>query len=141
MNDPVPLDDRAQRLAAAKEAQANREKGIHANAVKQGRIAERTEILTQLGAQTLADASQAAQLRAERDARPTLNEERKHGRHRFWQGIAVGAAICAPLVALIILTMQSVIWDTAARSFREQAMTGAVLSGQQERTSQLPRQP
>jgi hypothetical protein len=62
--------------------------------------------------------------------RPTLAEEIKHGRFRFYQGIAAGIIAGSLLACVAIFTMQGVIWDTAARSFREQAMTGALLSTQ-----------
>jgi hypothetical protein len=122
----LPEAIRAQRLATIKQ----REDGVRAAAIKQGRILERQEIFQALGAKTVEDASQVAQLRSERDARPTLSEEMKHGRFRFWQGVAFGGVIFSVFTATVIFVMQGVIWDTAARSFREQAMTGALLSTQ-----------
>ena len=130
MSDPTPLQTQADKLAQAKQAQKQREDGIRAAAIKQGRSLERAEIFATLGAQTVEEASQLAQIRAERDARPTQAEELKHGRHRFYQGAVVGIVAGALLACVAIFTMQRVIWDTAARSFREQAMTGAILSGQ-----------
>ena len=121
----------AARAAALAKIEA-REKAIHANAVKQGRTAERTDMLKALGVQALEDASQLSQIRAERDARPTASEEQKHGRFRFYQGTAVGMIAGALLACIAIFAMQGVIWDTAARSFREQAMTGALLSTQDD---------
>ena len=61
-----------------------------ANAIKEGRRRERGALLSKLGAKTLEEASQLAQIRAERDARPTASEEAKHGRFRFYQGVAAG---------------------------------------------------
>jgi hypothetical protein len=95
---------------------------------KQAAARERASLLTKLGAQTLEEASQLATLRQERDARPTASEEAKHGRFRFYQGVAVGGIVFSAITCLAIFAMQGVIWDTAARSFREQAMTGAILS-------------
>ena len=57
---------------------------------KQAAAKERASLLAKLGAQTIEDASQLAQIRAERDARPTASEEAKHGRYRFYQGVAAG---------------------------------------------------
>lgn len=128
MTEPTSLP--ADKLAQAKLAQKQREDGIRAAAIKQGRQLERQELLQALGVQKLEDASELAQIRAERDARPTRAEELKHGRHRFYQGAVAGIVAGALLACIAIFTMQSVIWDTAARSFREQAMTGAILSGQ-----------
>ena len=128
MTEPTSLP--ADKLAQAKLAQKQREDGIRAAAIKQGRQLERQELLQALGVQKLEDASELAHIRAERDARPTQAEELKHGRHRFYQGAVVGIVAGALLACVAIFTMQRVIWDTAARSFREQAMTGAILSGQ-----------
>lgn len=130
MSEAAKLPD-AQRLEALARVK-QREDGIRAAAIKQGRQLERQELFQALGAQSLADASHLNQIRAERDARPTRAEELKHGRHRFYQGAVAGIVAGALLACIAIFTMQSVIWDTAARSFREQAMTGAILSGQRQ---------
>lgn len=121
--------------------QKAREDGIRAQAIKQGRQLERAEVLQALGVQRIEDASDLERVCAERDARPTVSEERKHGRHRFYQGAVVGIVAGALLACMAIFTMQRVIWDTAARSFREQAMTGALLSTQQEPRQNLRPQP
>lgn len=121
--------------------QKAREDGIRAQAIKQGRQLERAEVLQALGVQRIEDASDLERVCAERDARPTVSEERKHGRHRFWQGATVGVITGMIAASLLILFMQGLIWDTAARSFREQAMTGALLSSQREPQPQYQRQP
>jgi hypothetical protein len=89
-----------------------------------------------LGIQRIEEASQLAILRAERDARPTAGEEAKHGRHQRWLGFAIGVPAGMILACGAIFAMQGIIWDTATRSFREQAMTGALISthGEQERS-------
>jgi hypothetical protein len=93
-------------------------------------------MLQALGVQRIEEASQLAQLRAERDARPTTGEEAKHGRHQRWLGFAIGVPAGMILACGAIFAMQGIIWDTATRSFREQAMTGALISthGEQERS-------
>lgn len=121
--------------AARLKAQATlkaREDGIRAAAIKQGRTLERAEIMQALGVQRVEEASQINRLIAERDARPTLSEEQKHGRHQRWLGFAVGVPAGMMLACLAIFMMQGIIWDTATRSFREQAMTGAIISSQGE---------
>jgi hypothetical protein len=100
---------------------------------KKARQDERAGIFQALGAQNLEEASQLARVRAERDARPTPAEEAKHCVGNRWRGRVEGIVIGAMLACLAIFAMQQVIWDTAARSFREQAMTGAMLSSQDER--------
>lgn len=132
MTDATPLQTQADRLAEARKKQEQREQGIRAQAIKQGREAERNDILKALGVQRIEDASTSAQLRAERDARPTRDEELKHGRHRFYQGGLLGVCIGAMLASALIFAMQGMIWDTAARNFREQAMTGAILRAGEE---------
>jgi hypothetical protein len=119
----------ATRAAALAKVKA-REDGIRAQAIRQGREAERKDMLQALGIQRIEEASQLAQLRAERDARPTAGEEAKHGRHQRWLGFAIGVPAGMILACGAIFAMQGIIWDTATRSFREQAMTGAIISSQ-----------
>lgn len=136
MGEPHQLPEarRAEALAKVKA----REDGIRAAAIKQGRTLERNDILKALGVQALEEASHVARLTAERDARVTIQEERKHGRHQRWLGIGMGVPIGMVLACLAILAMQGVIWDTATRSFREQAMTGAIISSQDRERGDTP---
>lgn len=140
MTDPTPIDARAEHLAALKAKQASREQGIHANAFKQGRIAERTEIQTQLGVQAIADASQCAQLREERDARPTANEELKHGRHQRSAGRFEGALVGLALGTVLAYVLMPVVTTAVSGLLHEATITGAMVSSQQERAPTLPRQ-
>ena len=135
MGEPVSALPEATRAAALAKVKA-REDGIRAQAIRQGREAERKDMLQALGVQRIEEASQLAQLRAERDARPTTGEEAKHGRHQRWLGFAIGVPAGMILACGAIFAMQGIIWDTATRSFREQAMTGALISthGEQERS-------
>jgi hypothetical protein len=128
MSEPHALPQ-ATREAALAKVKA-REDGIRAQAIRQGREAERKDMLQALGVQRIEEASQLAQLRAERDARPTVGEEAKHGRHQRWLGFAIGVPAGMILACGAIFAMQGIIWDTATRSFREQAMTGAIISSQ-----------
>lgn len=81
---------------------------VRANGIKEGRKLERNEILASVGAESVNDFSQLAILRAERDARPTLNEEAKHGWAKFWQGTTLGVALGAALVLAVgSLTLSS----------------------------------
>ncbi len=129
MGEPVSALPEATRAAALAKVKA-REDGIRAQAIRQGREAERKDMLQALGIQRIEEASQLAQLRAERDARPTAGEEAKHGRHQRWLGFAIGVPAGMILACGAIFAMQGIIWDTATRSFREQAMTGAIISSQ-----------
>lgn len=122
------------RQAEARAKIKAREDGIRANAIKEGRTLERRDLLARLGAQAIEEASQLAILRKERDERPTRAEEAKHVRGAMGWGMLWGAILGAAIMCAAIFIMQGVIWDTAARSFREQAMTGAMLSSQQERS-------
>jgi hypothetical protein len=135
VGEPVSALPEATRAAALAKVKA-REDGIRAQAIRQGREAERKDMLQALGIQRIEEASQLAQLRAERDARPTAGEEAKHGRHQRWLGFAIGVPAGMILACGAIFAMQGIIWDTATRSFREQAMTGALISthGEQERS-------
>lgn len=135
---PTPISQRNETLLAAKRAQEQREQGIRANAIKQGRELERKEICEKAGVTVLDDISILHQIRVEHAAADQANElrwmreEAKHGKYKWWVGYAFGIATALPATAALILAMQGVIWDTAARNFREQAMTGAVLSAGQE---------
>jgi hypothetical protein len=131
VGEPVSALPQATREAALAKVKA-REDGIRAQAIRQGREAERKDMLQALGIQRIEEASQLAQLRAERDARPTVGEEAKHGRHQRWLGFAIGVPVGMILACAAIFAMQGIIWDTATRSFREQAMTGAIISSQGE---------
>jgi hypothetical protein len=135
VGEPVSALPEATRAAALAKVKA-REDGIRAQAIRQGREAERKDMLQALGIQRIEEASQLAILRAERDARPTAGEEAKHGRHQRWLGFAIGVPAGMILACGAIFAMQGIIWDTATRSFREQAMTGALISthGEQERS-------
>lgn len=98
---------------------------------KRARAAERSDIYAKLGVQQLEDASQLAQLRAERDARPTQAEEAKHGRYRFWQGTAIGlsagAAIGASMVALAFAWSMRESFTQAADYGSRMVVSGAAL--------------
>lgn len=134
--DAQPLQTQADRLAAAKRAQEQRENGIRAQAIKQGRELERMDIQRAAGVAAIEEISLLAQVRLEHAAHMQANEsrwereERKYGAGKFWLGAAFGISIGLVAAAAIILAMQGVIWDTAIASFREQAMTGALLSGE-----------
>ena len=95
---------------------------------KRARQSERHGLLLALGAQSIEEASEVAKLKAELSERPTHPELKKHGRHNRWMGGLFGYCAGVVSAAAIILVMQGVIWNTAAHSFREQAMTGAILS-------------
>lgn len=80
---------------------------------KQAKKEATAELLTRLGTQTLEEASQLAKIRAERDARPTAGEEAKHGKYRFWQGVAMGGAIIGSIVAIAAALYTDSVIDSA----------------------------
>lgn len=119
------------RRAKAEATIKAREDGIRAAAIKQGRVAERADILKALGAQALEEASQLAQIRAERDARPTQHAYGRHGIARFFQGIAVGAPLWfllgAGAVALAFQWSMRESFDNAADYGSRMVVSGAAL--------------
>ena len=132
------VDENNAKLVAAMRAKEQREQGLRGQAKREGREEREREILQQAGVAAIDEISMLAQIRAEHDAEKRqielrwFREEQKHGGGKWWQGYAFGLVCGVPASAAIILLMQGVIWDTAARNFREQAMTGAVLSAGQE---------
>lgn len=139
LSDAQPLNAQAERLAAAKRVQEQRENGIRAQAIKQGRELERQDLQRAAGVATLEEISLLAQVRQEhaqelqRVETQWQREERKHGRHQRWLGLSFGIPIGMVFACIAIFLMQGVIWQTATDAFREQAMTGALLSGGAER--------
>lgn len=105
--------------------------GHRAKGAQEGRAAERKELIERFGQAVfdqfnMLDAFEA-KLRAGYE-----REEQKHGRHQRWLGFAIGVPAGMILACGAIFAMQGIIWDTATRSFREQAMTGAIISSQGE---------
>lgn len=116
---------------AARAAIEARENGIRAAAIKQGRVAERADILKALGAQSLEEASQLAQIRAERDARPTQHAYGRHGMARFAQGgalgLALGMGIGAAVVSLAFQWSMRESFQNAADYGSRMVVSGAAL--------------
>ena len=133
---------------AARAAIKAREDGIRANAIKQGRVLERADLLQALGKQTLEEASQTAQLRAERDARPTMEQYGRHGMARLYQGVAIGAAFGAALTVavgstLLLAGTQSAVQGAAAGSMiRAQSENVRILdAAERNEYRRAPREP
>lgn len=137
----IATTPQAAQLSAAQKLK-QREDGIRAAAIKQGRQYERADMLKALGVKALEDASQLAQIRAERDARPTPTEEAKHGRHRFWQGMAMGlsggVAIGSAMVALAFAWSMRESFDNAAQYGSRMVVSGAALQGASPPTRCVP---
>lgn len=118
------------------ERQAAAYNGARNQGIKEGRQRATAEIMQKLGVQRVEDAGQIAQLTAERDARVSIDEEQKHGRFRFWQGVAMGGAIIGSLVGIGAMWItNSVIdgaFDAAGRIRAQSDMTDALVRSQQE---------
>lgn len=102
---PTPISQRNETLLAAKRAQEQREQGIRANAIKQGRELERKEICEKAGVTVLDDISILHQIRVEHAAADQANElrwmreEAKHGRGEYWKGWAHGGIVMGSLLS------------------------------------------
>lgn len=133
MSDPTALPETpAARQARLHQAAERTKQAIRAQAIGEGRKLERSDILTQLGAQTVADASQINRLTKERDERVTSREEAKHGRFRFYQGAALGTVMGACLMLAAGALMVGEIFKQASQYGREMAVTGAIAQGVNE---------
>lgn len=134
MSEPHALPE-ATRAAALAKVKA-REDGIRAAAIKEGRSLERRDMLQTLGLQRLDEASQLTQLRAERDARPTAEEERKHVKAGYWRGFAIGGAITGAIVAIgaawLSDRMIDSAFDAAGRIRAQSDMTDALVRSQEQ---------
>lgn len=120
---------------ATREQQAWAQQAAH---IKEGRRRERKdqeiERVKAAAAHAAAIKEHSAALKAAEDAyRVAASTAHKAGHaHGFWKGVGVGGVIFGALACIAIFAMQGVIWDTATRAFREQAMTGALLSTQDD---------
>ena len=134
MSEPHALPAAAREAGMAKIKA--REDGIRAQAIRQGREAERKEILQALGVQRLEEASQLAQLREERDARVTLQEEAKHGKAAYWRGFTIGGVIIGSIVGTALALYAAAIinpaFDAAGRIRAQSDITDALVRSQQE---------
>jgi broad specificity phosphatase PhoE len=122
--------------AEARTKLKQRDDAIRANAIKQGRQAERAEILAKLGALALEDVRLTAELKAqhaaevERMTQAYRREERKYGKGQWWQGAVFGGAIIGSAVAVgASLYTRAVIgnvFDAAAQMRAQSDITEAV---------------
>jgi hypothetical protein len=129
LSEPQPLNPQADRLAAAKAAQAAREAGIHANAVKKGRELERAEMAVrqaEIAATHAGELQGITKAHTEEIARLDerwSREEAKHGGARFWSGMFTGAMCAGAIAAIgtaILVQMTLVPTFEAARQARVQ---------------------
>lgn len=92
MPDPTPLPESpADRQARIKQEAERQRQAIRANGIKEGYGKRDADWFKELGVKSMEEAKELFQLRQ----RPTLSEEQKHGRHRFWQGASLGSAVTA----------------------------------------------
>lgn len=122
----------ARKLAAAQVVK-QREDGIRAQAIGEGRKLERTEILHSIGKQHLSELSQVYKLEQERDARPTRTEYARHGIARLFQGALIGGLLVGATMVTFNLYAFDRMADTIARTTRQDVMTGAIVQAAQGR--------
>lgn len=105
MAEPQALNNQADRIAAAKQAQALREQGIKGQAKREGREEREREILAELGAKTLADVGMLPEIRKGHREEMTalMTQMDDMARHRsasgFWRGIGTMGVITVLLCA------------------------------------------
>lgn len=119
MTDAQPIDAKAQFIADAKRAQEQREQGIRAQAIKQGRELERMDIQRAAGVAAIEEISLLAQVRLEHAA--ALEAKDAHWKHIVSHvrlgARAFGAAfIGIPIGAAIVLAAG---WLVMGESFRQ----------------------
>ena len=147
---PTPISQRNETLLAAKRAQEQREQGIRANGIKQGRELERKEIQERAGVSMIEELSMLAQVRLEHDASDRANElrwmreEQKAMRGARWAGAFWGVIIglCAGItvssvgfMTVVDRAMQTA-FDRASEFGSAQAMLGAAV----QRNASAPQQ-
>lgn len=119
MTEATPLQTQADRLAAAKAAQAAREAGIRAQAIKQGRELERAETALErakLEAQhagELQGVKQAHQEELTRHDERWKREEAKHGSGKFWSGWATGSFVTLAVVSVVLCSIFLVVMNAS----------------------------
>lgn len=148
MTEPTALQNQADRLAAAKAAQAAREAGIRAQAIKQGRELERAETAierAQIEARyqgEIEGVKQAHQEELTRHDERWKREEAKHGSGKFWSGMATGLFVAGALVAIGgVFAVNAIIGPTfdAASRARFDAQVVSTLTQERPPTTEQPR--
>ena len=148
MTEPTALQNQADRLAAAKAAQAQREAGIRAQAIKQGRELERAETAierAQIEARyqgEIEGVKQAHQEELTRHDERWKREEAKHGSGKFWSGMATGLFVAGALVAIGgVFAVNAIIGPTfdAASRARFDAQVVSTLTQERPPTTDAPR--
>lgn len=86
------LESQAERLAKVKLAQAAREQGIRAQAIKQGRHEREREILESLGKRALDDLGQLEELKRSHEGELQRAAHMIGGRS-LWKGFAIGLCV------------------------------------------------
>ena len=101
---------------------------------------ERRRVLSEIGATAIGEFAQVPILRAERDARITIDEERKHGKAEYWRGFTIGGMICGAIVGTALALYAAAIinpaFDAAGRIRAQSDMTQALVNSQQEPQAQ-----
>lgn len=132
MSDATALNTQADRLAAAKAAQAAREAGIRAQAIKQGRELERAESALErakLEGQHAGEIQGLKQAHLDELARHDerwKREEAKHGSGKFWSGVSVGSfvtlAVVSVVLCVIFIVVMNASFDAGLRGGMQQSI-------------------
>lgn len=148
MSEAAKLNTQADRLAAVKAAQAARESGIRAQAIKQGRELERAETVVeraQIEARHQGELEGVKQAHLDELARHDerwKREEAKHGSGKFWSGMATGLFVAGALVAIGgVFAVNAIIGPTfdAASRARFDAQVVSTLTQERPPTTEQPR--
>ena len=124
----LPQTDADRRAQIKQEAERQRQ-AIRANGIKEGYSKRDGEWFKALGVSSMDEAREITGLRA----RPTLSEEQKHGRFRFWQGVAAGTFVTMITLGLgMAIYTRSVMdpaFDAAARMQMQQDVVSTLRQG------------
>lgn len=103
MAEPQALNNQADRIAAAKQAQALREQGIKGQAKREGREEREREILAELGAKTLQDVGMLPAIKAEHRNELVSLQLHFDDAKRHVAGAAFGRGIAMMAVVTVLL--------------------------------------
>lgn len=121
----TPEANKAAALAKLKQ----HDDAIRANGIKTGYANRDAEWKAALGVKDMDEAREVTQLRA----RPTVQEELKHGRFRFWQGVAAGSFVTMLTLgigmAIYTRSVMDPAFDAAARMQMQQDVVSTLRQG------------
>lgn len=129
----------AQQTSAAAKLKAH-DDAIRANAIRQGRQSERDDWCKRLGVGSLDEMLEVQHLRAEIKVRPSRDEERKHGRHRFYQGMVLGGIGGLVVSGVFFAITMGVTVSQMTDVFNRATVNGMVMATQSHAQACVPGQ-